>query len=356
MKILSYRTTMPFDNRGPGGSPVLSPPTERGVMPFNNVLTIQDIMEGKRSIDDLYPHTRGNWAPGKDVDKSYKDQGSDYRSREEYLGRLLRDKEIEERLVSKDMSPQKWKVKVPGGSKSFLSFELAQRYVREKSIPFRYLSRIAQDRSRDEAERIEVIGDSINKTFMVESIDIEGGVKETGSAFCVGTNYFITCAHVLKNYNKNNLKNRLNFSNIYVNLIKQGNKYKAEVIKADPKLDIALLKCDIDVEPFDIDTTISVGEDIIAIGSPHGYENNVSTGIIGSLDRNLYTYKGAPDYMFVDLSILPGNSGGPVVKVDNGKVVGMVTLIVTSEGGYGLNAALSSSYIESFYKGNIKVF
>ena len=124
----------------------------------------------------------------------------------------------------------------------------------------------------------------------------------------------------------------------------------------ESSLDIALLKCDIDVEPFNIDTKISVGEDIIAIGSPHGYENNVSTGTIGSLDRKLYTYDGAPDYMFIDLSIFPGNSGGPVIKVDNGSVVGMVTLIVTSEGGYGLNAALSSSYIEKFIKGSIKGF
>ena len=347
---------MPFDNRGPHGSPVLSPPTTKSVMPFNNVPTIQDFLSGQKTMSDILPHTRGNWAPGEDVDKSYREKGSDYRSKEEYLGRLLRDREIQERLVDRDSSPQKWKVKVPGGSKSFVSFELAQQYIREKGIPFRYLSRIAQNRSQDEAERIEVIGESINKCFLVESIDIENGVKETGSAFCIAPNYFITCAHVLKNYNKNELKNRLNFRDTYVSLIKQGNSYRANVVKVDSKLDIALLKCDIDVEPFNIDTKISVGEDIIAIGSPHGYENNVSTGTIGSLDRKLYTYDGAPDYMFIDLSIFPGNSGGPVIKVDNGSVVGMVTLIVTSEGGYGLNAALSSFYIEKFIKGSIKGF
>jgi S1-C subfamily serine protease len=320
-------------------------------MPFNNVPTIQDFLGGQKTMSDILPHTRGNWATGKDVDKSYKEKGSDYRSKEEYLGRMLRDREIQERLVDKDISPQKWKVKVPGGSKSFLSFELAQRYIREKGIPFRYLSRIAQTRRQEEAERVEVIGESINKCFLVESIDIDAGVKETGSAFCIAPNYFITCAHVLKNYDKNKLKNNLNFRNTYVNLIKQGNTYRASVAKVDSRLDIALLKCDVDVEPFKLDTVFSVGEDIIAIGSPHGYENNVSTGNIGSLDRKLYTYKGAPDYMFVDLSIFPGNSGGPVIKVDNGNVVGMVTLIVTSEGGYGLNAALSSVYIEKFCKG-----
>lgn len=356
MKLLSYRTTMPFDNRGPWGGSAISPPTTKSIMPANNVPTIQDFLGGEKTMKDILPGTRGNWAPGKDVDKSYREKGSDYKSKEEYLGRMLRDKEIQERLVDKDRCPQKWKVKVPGGSKSFLSFELAQQYVRENSIPFRYLSRVAQGRSQDEADRIEIIGESINKCFLVESIDIEGGVKETGSAFCIFPNYFVTCAHVLKNYNKNKPKNLLNFRNIYVNLIKQGNAYRVDVVKVDSRLDIALLKCDVDVEPFSLDTNFVVGEDIVAIGSPHGYENNVSTGTIGSIDRKLYTYKGAPDYMFVDLSIFPGNSGGPIVKVDNGSVVGMVTLIVTSGGGYGLNAALSSIYIEKFIKEKLKVF
>jgi len=79
MKILSYRTTMPFDNRGPSGNPSLSPSTNKSVMPFNNAPTIRDILDNRVNISDIYPGTRGNWADGEDVDKVYKDEGNDFR-------------------------------------------------------------------------------------------------------------------------------------------------------------------------------------------------------------------------------------------------------------------------------------
>ena len=53
-----------------------------------------------------------------------------------------------------------------------------------------------------------------------------------------------------------------------------------------------------------------VGDEIIAIGSPHGFENNVSFGQVGSVDKTIYSHNGAPMYMFVDLSVFSGNSGG----------------------------------------------
>ena len=144
-----------------------------------------------------------------------------------------------------------------------------------------------------------------------------------------------------------------NLSNVSLSLVKDGQYYKSEVVDVNFQWDIALVRCKLDVEPFEIDLDPVIGSDIIAIGSPHGYENNVSTGSIGSVDRQVYNYKGAPNYIFVDLSIFPGNSGGPVVKESNGKVVGMVTLIVSRGSGYGLNAALPSSYIIQFLNENI---
>jgi len=313
-------------------------------MPFNNVTTIQDILDGRVNIEDVYPHTRGNWAPGQDVDKSYKDTGDDYKRKE-------RDESILRNMFDRtDKTYQRWKLKIPGGSKSFVSFELAQKYVREKGIPFKYLSRVAQ-RMDSEKNRVGLIADSINKVFLVESINSIEGVKETGSAFCVAPGKFITCAHVIQRYNKGAISESSKAAfgqGIIINLIQEGRSYKAQLIDVNLNNDLALVQADINTDPVEINGQPNIGEDIVIIGSPHGYENNVSTGTIGGLNRKIYSYEGAPPYIFIDAAVFPGSSGGPVIRVDDGKVVGMITLIVSAEGGYGLNAALPSIYIEEF--------
>ena len=170
---------MPFSgNRSQDGISSISPTTNKSVMPFNNVPTIQDVLDGRVSIEDIYPHTRGNWAPGEDVDKSYKDKGDDYKRKE-------RDEDILRRMYDREgreKNHQAWEVKVPGGSRFFISFESAQRYIREKGLPFKYLSKAAQN-TLVEKSRVGLIADSINKVFLVESINSLEGIKETGSAF-----------------------------------------------------------------------------------------------------------------------------------------------------------------------------
>ena len=51
-----------------------------------------------------------------------------------------------------------------------------------------------------------MVSQSLTKTFMVETIDLQEGMKLDGAGFCVAPNYFITCAHVVKRYNKNEQK------------------------------------------------------------------------------------------------------------------------------------------------------
>ena len=345
MKILSYRTSMPFDNRGPHGNPVLSPPTSKSVVPTNNVPTIEDFLGGKTKMSDILPGGGGDWSPGHDTEKNYREKGDDYKRKE-------RDEQIlNDLLRNREKAPESWKVRVDKGTLSFVSFPLAQKYMREHNISYKYLSRVAQSQDNSKAS---TIADTINKCFLAESIDASAGVKETGSAFCVAPNVFLTCAHVVKKYNKNNLPEKPDISNdIVINLVQNGTRYSAELMAIDFELDLALLKSEVDVVPLQIDTDFQVGEDIIAIGSPHGYENNVSSGTVGSLDRKIYFYEGAPEYMFVDLSIFPGSSGCPIIKESNGQVIGIATLIISEAGGYGLNAALSSKYIEKFMRENL---
>jgi S1-C subfamily serine protease len=350
MKIIAQRTSMPFANRGQDGSPSISPTTQKSVMPFNNVTTIQDILDGTKRMQDILPNAGGSWTEGFE-EKAYRETGDDYK-------REVRDMEILNKMMQPRVQEnQKWEVKLKGGTKTFISFDLARKYVKENGLPCISITRKAQQMPLiTEQNRLDIISISLNKTFMVESIDASSGTIERGGAFCVKKNQFITCAHVIKKYNKNHNNKDEYFLDTKINLVHGGIRYNAVLMEVDPKLDIALLNCNVDVEPLSIDTEVTIGQDIIAIGSPHGYENNVSTGTIGSLDRQLYHYEGAPKYMFVDLSIFPGNSGGPVIRVNNGSVVGMVMLIVSSASGYGLNAALPSTYIADFCKKNIKNF
>lgn len=313
-------------------------------MPFNNVTTIQDILEGKK-YDSL--HGGGSWSTGEDVDKSYVSEGNDYK-------RMERDLDIFKKLSEPIMEQgEKWKVRMPGGSRTFISFDLAQKFKEElknKGIKAAWVTRVAQN------NRLSVIADVMRKCFMLESIDVIKGVKETGSCFCIHPNVFLTCAHVIKKYNKNIKIDAEGFYTTTLSIVHEGIARPAKLMAVDPLLDIAIIQSDIAIEPLKFAASYLVGENIVAIGSPHGYENNVSSGIIGSLDRSVYAYQGAPKYMFVDLSIFSGSSGGVVVKESSGEVVGMVTLVVAEEGEYGLNAALPLKYMYEFCVKNIDGF
>ncbi len=118
----------------------------------------------------------------------------------------------------------------------------------------------------------------------------------------------------------------------------------AELIGADPVSDLALLKIDAtDLPVVDIGNSekLEVGEWVIAIGSPFGFELSVTQGIVSAKGRSL------PDqginyvpFIQTDVAINPGNSGGPLFDLD-GKVVGINSQIFTRSGGYmGLSFAI----------------
>jgi len=337
------RTFMP-EILAPGTG--LSPLTNKSIIPTNNVITIQDVLNGNKRPGDWLPSGGGDWASGwgEDVGKSYKDEGNAYKRRE-------RDLEILTRMTTPSQhEQQKWKVRVPGGTRIMDSFESATilaRELKEKGIKTVWVSRIAQSTN----SRVEVVSDALSKTFMVESFDIYNNVKEIGSAFCIAENTFITCAHVIKKYNKNTektLDSKSVSGMIKIFLVQNGKRYDAELVNFNAIWDIAIIKSNINSSVFEFDTAIDIGEEILAVGSPHGFENNVTFGTLGSTNKKIYNYKGAPGYMFVDLSAFPGNSGGPIIKASNGKVIGMLTAIVSSKGDYGLNAGLSSDYLERY--------
>lgn len=119
---------------------------------------------------------------------------------------------------------------------------------------------------------------------------------------------------------------------------------EAKLVGADPLSDLALLKIDVkDLPVVEIgdSETLEVGEWVVAIGSPFGFELSVTQGIISALGRSLpYERENYVPFIQTDVAINPGNSGGPLFDLD-GKVVGINSQIFTRSGGYmGLSFAI----------------
>lgn len=112
-------------------------------------------------------------------------------------------------------------------------------------------------------------------------------------------------------------------------------EFKAKVIGADKLTDLALLKIDAhDLPVVDIGNSdqLQVGEWVAAIGSPFGFDNSVTAGIISAKGRSLPSENYVP-FLQTDAAINPGNSGGPLFNLQ-GQVVGINSQIYSQTGGY----------------------
>jgi serine protease Do len=125
----------------------------------------------------------------------------------------------------------------------------------------------------------------------------------------------------------------------------------AKLVVADRDTDLALLKIDATDLPtleFSDSSDLKQGQLVLAFGSPLGFDNSVSMGIVSSVAR-----QPDPDsptiYVQTDAAINPGNSGGPLVDT-SGRVVGISTLILTQSGGNeGIGLAIPSNVVRSVY-------
>lgn len=119
-------------------------------------------------------------------------------------------------------------------------------------------------------------------------------------------------------------------------------EFEAEVIGRDERSDTALLK----IEATDLPTVkigkssnLKVGEWVLAIGSPFGFDHSVTAGIVSAKGRSLPSENYVP-FIQTDVAINPGNSGGPLFNLD-GEVVGVNSQIYSRTGGFmGLSFAI----------------
>ena len=152
-----------------------------------------------------------------------------------------------------------------------------------------------------------------------------------GSGFIIsGDGYILTNRHVVDNADTVTVR------------LTDKREFKAKVIGSDARTDVALLKIDgknLPKVPIGNVSRIRVGEWVVAIGSPFGFENSVTAGIISAINRAL------PDENFVpfiqtDAAVNPGNSGGPLFNM-KGEVIGINSQIYSGTGGFmGLSFAI----------------
>jgi len=126
----------------------------------------------------------------------------------------------------------------------------------------------------------------------------------------------------------------------------------AKLVGSDKRSDLALLKVDADDLPtVNIGTSenLKLGEWVLAIGSPFGFDHTVTAGIVSGKKRNLPNESYVP-YIQTDVAINPGNSGGPLFNL-NGDVVGVNAQIYTRSGGFmGVSFAIPAETLSNVYK------
>jgi serine protease Do len=133
-------------------------------------------------------------------------------------------------------------------------------------------------------------------------------------------------------------------------------EFKAKVLLADPRTDLAVLKIDtkgekLPVVPFADSDTVQVGDLVLAVGDPFGVGQTVTMGIVSALAR---TQGSANDYQFfiqTDAAINPGNSGGALVTTD-GRLAGINTAIYSRSGGnIGIGFAIPANLARRVVEG-----
>lgn len=155
--------------------------------------------------------------------------------------------------------------------------------------------------------------------------------QSLGSGFIISADgYILTNAHVVDAADEITVK------------LNDKREFKAKVIGADRRTDIALLKIEatgLQAVRFGDPGRLKVGEWVLAIGSPFGFENTVTAGIVSAKGRSLPQENFVP-FIQTDVAVNPGNSGGPLFNL-RGEVVGINSQIYSRTGGFmGLSFAI----------------
>ena len=179
------------------------------------------------------------------------------------------------------------------------------------------------------------------KKFFDEKRDMpERRAPSSGSGFILSSDgYIMTNHHVVNGADK------------IMILTNDQSTYEAELIGSDKRSDLALLKIDSRNLPtvrIASDDNVKLGEWVLAIGSPFGFNQTVTAGIVSGKQRKLAGDNYVP-YIQTDVAINPGNSGGPLFNL-SGEVIGVNAQIYSRTGGFmGVSFAIPSDTVNDVY-------
>ena len=208
----------------------------------------------------------------------------------------------------------------------------------ESSLPSIQLPDIASVVEKVMPSVVQVITDVQQTSFFGQpSI----GRSQGSGVFFDNRGYLLTNHHVVENATK-----------VEIALINR-QRITAEIIGTDPETDLAVLKVNpADIEDFAIApignaSEMRIGDWVITIGSPLGFEGSVTVGVVSAKDRslNIDASTRLDDLIQTDAVINPGNSGGPLLNLD-GDVIGINTIkyVETSTDGIGFAISSETAY------------
>jgi len=142
-----------------------------------------------------------------------------------------------------------------------------------------------------------------------------------------------TAGHILTNHHV-----VANAQRLEVTLANES-KWPAKLVGSDPDSDLAVIKIDaprekLRVIPMGDSKSLRIGQKVLAIGNPFGFQRTLTTGVISSLGRTIRSDSGTlmEDIIQTDAAINPGNSGGPLLNSE-GEIIGINTAILSPSGG-----------------------
>ncbi|HAK46656.1 MAG TPA: peptidase S1 [Spirochaeta sp.] len=172
---------------------------------------------------------------------------------------------------------------------------------------------------------VNISTETIGINFFLEPVPMEGG---TGSGSIIDNRgYVLTNYHVVEDAYK-----------VFITLY-NGITHEGEVVGRDQENDLAIIKFDPEDKDlttigFGTSTDLRVGQKVLAIGNPYGYDRTLTVGIVSGLGRPVKTSSGLviQGMIQTDASINPGNSGGPLLD-SQGRMIGINTMIYSPSGG-----------------------
>lgn len=189
--------------------------------------------------------------------------------------------------------------------------------------------------TEDEKNTIEIVKRSVNSVVFITNIQLvrdffyreEEVQRGSGSGFVWDNR-----GHIVTNYHV------IEDGDSFIVTLSDQQQRKAKLVGKEPNKDIAVLKVEGDLSglfPVSAGSSRSllVGQKVVAIGNPFGFDHTVTTGIVSALGRQMMGAGGVTirDMIQTDASINPGNSGGPLLDSD-GRLIGMNTMIYSRTG------------------------